>query len=284
MPIHKNCYELVREVRQGVNEYNDALASGDEVSGAYRNDFIIQQINAAVDQLYALIAPRRPDEFLTEVSLTPINSVITLPSDYGKLILLRDQDGRKVLPIAQDQRRYTAQTGSERQYYRKKNTLVLDRAGVTDPYTLIYKAKPRSIHMGSAPAGGALSITLNTKLASDVADFYNGMTIEDVTQETASTITDYTTARVATVSFNGVAGDAYALVPEIPEWAHGLISPKATIMCKLHPISQEPPSKMELQQFQEQLISVFREFATPDEDVDWEEMFTSFEPSIRATW
>ena len=33
MPTYKNCFELVKEVRQGINEYDDALASGDVGEG-----------------------------------------------------------------------------------------------------------------------------------------------------------------------------------------------------------------------------------------------------------
>lgn len=278
MPIHKNCYELVREVRQGLNEYDDALASGDDTVGAFRNDFIVTQINRAIRDLFALIARRKPNEFLKEQSLTAVNSVFTLPADYGKLILFRDDYGRKVYPIEQVERRLAEQTGSERLYYQKGRTLVLDRAGITSTYTLIYKSKPREIHLGKAQAGGVGSITLAPKSSILTADHYNGMTIEDVTADFASEIIDYTAARVATITGTAVAGDLYGLVPEIPEWSHGLIAPKATIYCKLLPSSKEPPGKAEVQLFNEQLIALFREYATADEDQDFESIFTSFEP------
>jgi hypothetical protein len=74
------------------------------------------------------------------------------------------------------------------------------------------------------------------------------------------------------------AADFYALVPEIPEWAHHLISPKATIMGKLNGLTKEKPSKAEMDFYNGMLLSAFREFCTPDEDIDYEEMFTSFEP------
>jgi hypothetical protein len=104
------------------------------------------------------------------------------------------------------------------------------------------------------------------------------MFLENITQNWAAEITAYTTARVATTGQTAVVADFYALVPEIPEWAHHLISPKATIMGKLHGLTKEKPTKAEMDLYNSMLISAFREFCTPDEDIDYEEMFTSFEP------
>lgn len=279
MPTYKNCYELVREVRLGLNEYDDALASGDDTVGAFRNDFIVTQINRAISELFALIVRRSPGEFIDEATLTAVNSVLTLPSNFGKLILLRDSNGYKVYPIAQDERRYSEDTGSERLYFRKGQTLVLDKAGLTTNYTLIYKTKPRNIHMGRSSAGSALSITLDSKFAVKIADYYNGMMLENVTQDWANTISDYSSARVATLQAGtAAAGDLYGLVPEIPEWSHVLIAPRAVILCKMNPVSKDKPSREELQFYNDQLLALFREHATPDEDTDWEGLFTSYEP------
>jgi hypothetical protein len=278
MPTYNNCFELVKEVRLGIDEYDDALVSGEDIVGAFNNDFILKQINLVIRELHALIAKRRPSEFLKEESLTAVDSVLTLPSDFGKLVLFRDPFGKKVYSINQDERRFTENTGSERLYYMKGSTLVLDKAGISDTYSLIYKSKPRDIHHGKTSAGGTNSMTLDADRAVKIADYYNGMILEDVTGDAAYTITDYTSARVATISGTGTAGNLYGLVPEIPEWAHVLIGPKAVIYVKNHPKSKEKPSKTEIAAYQDMFLMLFREYATPDEDVNWEEMFTSFEP------
>lgn len=278
MPTYKNCFELVKEVRLGIDEYDEALVSGDDNIGAFKNDFIFKQINTVIRELFALIAKRRPNEFLKEESLTAVDSVFTLPSDFGKLVLFRDPYGQKVYSINQDERRLNSNTGSERLYYQKGQTLVLDKAGIGDTYTLVYRRKPRDIHHGKASAGALNSITLDAKYAPKIADYFNDMVLEDVTGDAVYTITDYSAARVATISGTGVAGNFYGLVPEIPEWAHVLIAPKAVIYCKLHPKTKEKPSKTELAAYQDMFTILFREYATPDEDMNWEEMFTSFEP------
>jgi hypothetical protein len=279
MPTYKNCHELVREVRQGLNEYDDALASGDDNVGAFRNDYIITQINNTIKELFALIAKRRPSEFTKQSSVTPIDSTITLPADYGKLILLRDQYGQRVYPIDQQERRLNDARGSERLYYMQGRTIVLDQAGITTPYSLIYKTKPRNIHMGRASAGGVNSITLDAKHAPKITDYFNGMILECVNGDWFSTVSAYTSARVATIAGTAAAADLYGLVPEIPDWAHALIAPKALIACKIHPVSKEKLTKNEMAAYQDLFLSLFRENATPtNDDTDWEEMFTSFEP------
>jgi hypothetical protein len=277
MPTYKNCFELVKEVRQGINEYDDALASGDE-TGAYRNETLIKYINDAIRELFALIAKRRPNEFLKEVSLTGVNSVFALPSNFGKLVLFRDVNGLKVYPMFQDERRAAGMQGSDRLYYQKGRTLVLDKEGVTDAYTLIYKTKPRDLHQGKAFAVATGNLTLDSKFAPKIADHYVGMFLENVTADWAAEITAYTAARVATTGQTSTASDFYALVPEIPEWAHHLIAPRAVIMGKLNGLTKDKLTKAELESYQNMLLSAFREFCTPDEDTDWEEMFTSFEP------
>jgi hypothetical protein len=278
MPTYQNCYELVKEIRQGLNEYDDALALGDEVYGAFRNDLIIREINKTIHELQALIARRRPNEFLTEASLTGVDSVFTLPSNFGKLLLFRDNYGRRVFPMQQSERRLFDAKGSDRMYFQAGRTLKLDQAGITNTYTLVYKTLPRPIHMGRASAGDVSSITFDNDFAKPVADYYNGMIVEDVTSDFTSTISDYTAARVATITGTAAADDFYALVPEIPEWAHPLIGPRTTIKLKSNPVSKEKPNRSEISDYESLLITTFREFCTVDEDQDWEETFTSFEP------
>jgi hypothetical protein len=64
------------------------------------------------------------------------------------------------------------------------------------------------------------------------------------------------------------------MVPEIPEWAHMLIAPLATINAKTNEISKEKASKEEIAAFTELMITTFREFATPDDDQDLEDLFS----------
>jgi hypothetical protein len=278
MSNHKNCFELVKEVRYGLNEYDDALASGDDVIGGFKNPFLITQINQAILELYGLIARRRPNEFHQEASLTAVNSVITLPSDFSKLELLRDSDGNYVRSIDQRQRRAPSETGSAYFYFRKGNTLVIDKQSDGGVYSLVYKSRPRLIHQGKAAAGGVSSITFSAKDANKAADYYNNMILENITKDWESAISDYSASRVATITGTAAAGDFYALVPEIPEWSHHLIAPRAIILSKSNPIAKDKPTKEELEDYKQLFMAAFREHATPDGDTDYEEMFARFEP------
>lgn len=289
MSNHKNCFELVKEVRHGLNEYDDALASGDDVIGAYKNPFLITQINAAMRELYAMIAKRRPDEFLTESPLTAVGSVITLPSDFSKLVLLRDSSGNKINSIEEVQRRRASDQGSTYVYFKRGNTLTIDRQSDSGVYSLVYKKKPRDIHQGKfavtpavlSPPAAAI-YHLDSKEAKSVLNFYNGMTLENITGDWDAPVVTYSAGRVVTFAtgFEPDDGDLYAMVPEIPEWSHHLIAPRAVILSKSTPITKEKPSRAELDAFKELLVNAFREHATPEEDQDYEELF--FHPEARS--
>jgi hypothetical protein len=282
MSTYKNCYRLVRDVRQGINEFDDALASGEDAVGAYTNEFIVERINESIARIYALILKRRPNEFIQEASIAGVNSIFALPANFGKLVLFRDQYLRKVYPMAQVERRLVDQTGSERLYYQRGGNLYLDASGISATYSLIYKPKPRDIHMGRAAAAGTAAITLQANQRKSLVDYYNGMIIENETAGWVHEITDYTALGVASTAtnFNAAQGDLYGLVPELPEWAWPLIAPAAVIACKLNPISKEQPSQKEIDAYVELQRAVLAEYAADDDDQDVVEMFTNFPPNV----
>lgn len=116
-------------------------------------------------------------------------------------------------------------------------------------------------------AGGALSLTLATT-ASNLADYYNGMLIEDITDSWTDTITDYSAARVATLAAQtGAASKYYGIVSELPEEFHELIGPKALLLMKESHKALKTPSKSEMDNFymalNEKILSFF---GTADQD------------------
>jgi hypothetical protein len=281
MSTYKNCYALVSEVRQAIGEFSAAKVRGEDTLGGYHNDYIVTKINAAIRELYALIAKRVPDLFIEEVALVGVNSVYTLPWDFGSLIWFKNASGHQVFEIGQAERRLTDQTGSKRLYRRVGQTLVIDQANVTDTYTLTYMRKPRDIHHGLVVDGSAGSLTMDVK-APKVVDFFNGMTVEDETAGWVDVISDYTAAQVATIATETpVKLDAYGLVPEIPEWIHHLIGPRATLMVRQeHPLTKRKPTNQDIADYRDQLRSTLAEFTAPNKDVDYEKMFTAYEPSV----
>lgn len=278
MSTYLNCYKLIEQVRQGLGEYSEALVSGLR-PGTHSNDYIVDEINKAQNYLYALAIKRMPGDFLGKVLLTAAAGVFTLPADFATLLLFQDDKGNKVHRARPDQLHKPSRTGSNRLYYQKQRTLVLDNQSITDTYTLWYRRRPRRIHSGRAGADGTGTVTLGGK-AAKIDDYYNQMTLENVTADQVDVITDYTgSTRVAVITNNTSKNDFYGLVSELPEILHDLISPKALLTIKTtSPLVKVRASKMELNEFNTLLATTFAAYHDDEQDVDQEEVFADFAP------
>lgn len=273
-----NCYEILEQVRYSLNDYSIAYVEGTETDGAFQNPFIIKQINDAQTLLYNILLRNIPDQFLNSASITGVSSVYTLPWDFGKVVQFRDDDGYPVLIDTVKNLPANLSGASDKIAYRKGNTLVLYKSGVTKTYTLYYRTKPRMIHAGKASAGAATSLTLDSTYAKRITDYYNGMKIENITDESIDTITDYTSALVATISGTGEADDYYGIVSEIPEAFHHLIASRAAMLCRdRSPISEERTTKTEFLEWQEDVRDALIAFGEQRE-IDIEEIFTDYGP------
>lgn len=274
MSTHKNCYDIVGDVREALNEYSPAYVQGNDTSGTYNNRYLIRKINEALSHIYTILM-KRPDisqEFLGEADLVGVNSVYTLPADFGKLIEFRNPEGIKIDPIIQTERRFVDGAGNQLQYYRTGNTLVIDFNGLNTTCKLFYYKKPKEIHLGVFSAGDTNTVTLD-KTAKKIADYYNDVVIEDVTDEEFYTITDYTTARVATIVGTGVAGNYYGTVPDVPEVFHKFIALLATYETKSElSVAQEKPSVKELTIIGESINAAIAAYSG-NEDIPAEEFF-----------
>ena len=274
MPTYKNAYTILSDVREGINEHSVAFVNATDTSGAYTNAWLLTQINRAQKYLYNWLFIRIPEVFLESEDLTGVDSVFTLPVDFGVLKVFTDDNYCKVYEIKADQLKLKSSTGSDRLYYRKGNTLVLDKAGVTDAYRLWYYRRARDLNQGKAAAADTLATT-----AAVTADYYNGMIIEDITGTQAATITDYSTDREITSDITLANNSYYGIVSDLPEPFHYLIAPKAILYVKQSPQSIEKPSRREIDDFNEDFTSVYRAYAkTLDFSVS--DMFTDFEPGM----
>ena len=270
MPTYHNAYTVLSDVREGINEYSSEKVQATDTSGAYTNAWLMTQINKAQKYIYNWLLIRIPEVFLEYEDLTGVSSVFTLPADFGVLKIFTDDNYRKVHEIKADQLKLKETTGSDRLYYRKGNTLVLDKAGITDTYRLWFYRKARDLNQGKASAADTLAST-----AAVTADYYNGMIIEDITGTQAATITDYSTGRVITSTITLANESFYGIVSDLPEPFHYLIAPKAILYVKQSIQSQEKPSNREIDDFNEDFTSVYRAYAkTLDFNVS--EMFTDF--------
>jgi len=264
MATYLNGYTLLEKLWVQLVGYNSNISSylaGTDTTGPYSNDQIMDGINAAQRFLYSALFTRIPYEFEEEIDLTGVSSVYTLPADFGQLRLFRDSNGNQIHPIATNQRRTPNANGSANLYYRKGNTLVIDKAGVTEVCTLYYYRKCRDIHQGKASAGAATSITLATT-AKKLVDYYNGLTLENITQDWVDTIDDYAVTRVATISETAAADDYYGTVSDIPEPFHFLMIPRAVFeITGNYPIAKVKPSVTGVELFNHQFIAALRAYA-----------------------
>lgn len=282
MSTHLNCREILKSLRYGLNEFSIARLNGTDTSGKFQNEYLLRKINEAQRYIYTKVFKRKPYSFLASASLTGVNSVFTLPADFAKLLQFRDSNGDKVHPIEVEDFKRTSDTGSKRHYYRKGNTLVLDKTSVTDTYTLWYLKKCRVLTTGIASAGGALSITLATT-ASRLVDYYNNVTIENETQDWVDTIDDYTAGRVATISETAAASDYYGTVSDLPEEFHDFIASRAVMLVN----SEFPPNVKNVSSAQkilwdEEFLSAIQSYCGAQEDIKVETLYTDFSPTSPA--
>lgn len=279
MSTYLNAYEILKQVRLAMHEYSEDLTQGVESDEAFNNDYLMQKINNAQRYVYNILIQKVPDWFITSTTADFSSSSYTLPWDFGKIHELRDENGQTVHHLKAKQSKLVDQTGDDSYYYQQGNALKLDKSGVTKNYTLWYYTKPREIHSGRITASGSSTITLDSS-AKKVADYYNNMTIENVSSDWVDTVDDYTAARVATISETDLEiDDDYGFVSELPEPFHFLIPLKALLDIKLeHPLSKGMTNQVELAIFNDQLWATMTAFADMNEDISISEIFNDYLP------
>ena len=280
MSTHSNAYQLLSDVRYGINEHSTAFIQATDTTGAFQNEYLISKINEAQRYIYSFLFTRFKEFFLASSEITGVDSVFALPWDCGSIRYFKDENGYRVHQIDVDQLHIAAATGSGNLYYRKGNSLILDKSGVTDVYTLYYYKKPRDIDQGKASAGGALSITLATT-AKKIVDYYNEMTIENITRDWVDVIDDYSVVRVATISETAAGNDYYGIVPELPEMFHEFIAPLAVYKVKLEsPITQEAPKQGILGSINDAILSAAKAYSGTSQDITSEDLFCGWSTAI----
>ncbi len=278
MPTYSgNCFEILSQVRYGINEYSTAYVQGTDTTGAFKNEEIIRHINNAQNHLWSILFEQFPEYFMKSASITFTASVATLPSDCFKIKEISDSDGYPISPMMVDQRHITSD-GSSNAYYRYGNTVRIDQDSVTDTGTIWYYWQCRELDTGMTSAGGALSATLATT-SKAIVDYYNGMGIENVTDSTVDTITDYSAARVAVVSNTWAASKYYGIISELPTIFHPLIPDYAILQLKKNPKSPLAVTVADVSLFDQMLRSAMKSFAGSfNGDRYMDDMFNSFEP------
>jgi len=277
MSSYLNAYEILKQVRMSIDEYDEDIVQGVTTVTAINNNYIMSKINEAQRYIYASLVKRIPDKFLTSLAITFSGSVANLPWDYAFIDELKDENGYKVHHIKMKLKTPVVTTGSSNFYYQKGRQLFLDKDGITATYTLLYTTKPRDIDQGRITATGTNTITLDSS-AKKIDDYYNGMIIENIHSDYIDTITDYTSDRIATVSNAAEIEDVYGIVPEIPEPFHFLIPLKATLDIKSqHPLVKEKANTIDYTAFEEMFRETLFAFASPAEDISIDEVLTQYD-------
>jgi hypothetical protein len=270
-----NAYEILSQVRYGLNEYSTAKVNGTDTTGAFLNEELMRHINNAQNHIWSILFGQFPEYFMKSASIAFTSSVATLPSDCFKIKEISDSNGYPMYPIGVDQRHITG-GGSKYGYYRYGNTIRVDQDSVTDTGTIWYYWQCRELDTGMTSAGGALSATLATT-SKAIADYYNGMMIENVTDSTVDTITDYSAARVAVVSNTWAASKYYGLVSELPTIFHPLIPEYAILQLKKNPKSPLVVTVADVSLFDQMLSSAMRSFVgTQNSDYDLNNAINNF--------
>jgi hypothetical protein len=268
---------MLEIIRTELNDFSTALVEGTE-NGVYDNSDIVRKINSAQRYMFGLLLARMPELFLTSSTVTGSSGVYAIPSDMHRLVNITNSNGDRINPISIQEKHLGTSTGSDYSYYRSGNTIIRD-SGSSDSLTFNYYKAPKELTQGKSTGGSATSITLATT-ASKVADYYNNVVIENVTDDWSDTITDYSTARVATITQRGSLGKYYGTVSELPEPFHHLITKKAILELKNYVSSPQRAGTPEIADFRDDLIETLRSFAGSRNDVSMSELFYDFRPYV----
>jgi hypothetical protein len=260
-----------------INEHSTARVQGTDVTGAFQNSYLISQINKAQYYLYGLLFSQFPDLFLKSADLVFASSVATLPSDCFKIREVNNADGFPLFPINMGER-HVMGSGDRYSYYRYANTLRVDMDSINETGTIWYYSRCREITAGMSAAGSSKSLTLATT-AKEIADYYNDMTIENVTDDWADTISDYSAARVCTLAAEtGAASKYYGIVSELPEIFHRILEERAILEVKQHPKAPFKITKVDVDIFKDNLQSAMISYAgTFTGDVHIDDLITDFQ-------
>ena len=276
MPTHiGNCYEILSQIRYGLNEFSSAKVQGTDTTGAFQNEEILRQINNSQYYLWSILVEQFPEYFMkVGQSLSFVASVATLPSDCFKIREILDTDGYPIFPINYDNRHIASETGSKFRYYRYGNTIRVDQDSITETGSISYVSRCRELDTGAASATNTLATT-----AKAIANYYNDMMFENITDSTVDTITAYTAARVVTATASLTSGDYYGIVSDLPAIFHPLISEYAILQLKKNPKSPLAVTVADVQLFSQMLQSSLKSFAgIQNTDVGIDSIINDFAP------
>lgn len=245
-----NAYEQLYSIRDFV---------GESVAAHWSDRFLLTCLNQVQEKLAQKVAKATGGRLTTSTSVTPVDSVITLPADCAKPVYLEETSSGNPISWNVDvsERRVNRQPATQLQNtileaYPQIGELHVNKADYTTACTLWYQIRVPELHVGTCSAGSTGTFTLSAYDgpaattgfgAKIIADYYNGIGYVCVAGTgigTRGTITDYTAARVATLSATTTvyaASSVYGLVSRLPEQCHHLMWLEASLIALAKPSS-----------------------------------------------
>lgn len=242
-----NAWEHIKTLRDYVGEGTAAQWTDRE---------LLRRLNHTQRRLALVVSKADGDWLVKSVAVTPSNSVITWPADCSKPLYLEETTSGRPVPFAtrvMDRRvsrlaGTTLYSGAVEAYFERQK-IVVNVDGYGTGGTLWYQERVPDLHVGTAATGAATSITLASNDgagvssggfgAKAIADYYNGAKVEIVSGTGAGidTISDYTAARVATVTGTYDTTSVYGTVSKLPEECWSLMELETALMAMTKPSS-----------------------------------------------
>jgi len=236
-----NAKDMLDLLRDNVNEATAAH---------WTDENLMRRMNNG-QRKWALKVAMTPGQWLLKsTSVTPSASVITLPADCSKPIFMEQTSNgapiRWLNSVAY--RRVSREVGTSldttgsREAYPLRATLEVNQVSYTEPCTLWYQVRVPDLVAGTAAAGAATSLTLpDDRVSRRIVDYYNGVSIEIISGTGTAgldTITDYTAARVCTVTGTYDATTVFGSISMLPEEVHPVLILEATVSALHKPSAQ----------------------------------------------
>jgi hypothetical protein len=244
-----NAFYMLKDLRDNVGEATESH---------WGDDDLLWKLNLAHRVRANELISVPGDWLLTSSNLTPVDSVITLPSDCVKPVYMEETTDGYPIPFCGDirdrrtDRVYATNPWSgSAEAYLVGNTIEVNASSYTTGVTLWYQKRVPDLHAGteSSVAASTLGFDLGNRPRFE-DDYYNNVYVEvmDATThaiEIRSLITDYTAAGVATITGTPTDTDVYGTVSTLPEEAMDLVVLDATLRALAKPSAALDPKYFE---------------------------------------
>jgi len=221
---------------------------GEATAKHWPDRMLLSCLNRSQQRLYMKLSMTPGDWFLKSKTLTFSSSVAELPADCAKPAFLRQVANKYKIPITLNARQRDSRTiwpyaddyNNSYEAFLYKNTLEVNYT-LNGNLDLWYDQRNINLHFGTAAAGGAQSLTLDSSLPRSYEDdYYNGLyllTISGTGSGTRTLIEDYDGATgVLTTAAGTFSSDTvYGLETNLPEMAYDVWLARAAYIAATKP-------------------------------------------------